>query len=131
MNPRTFRNEARDDYLESILNIIRAKGYCRSIDVATELAVSKPSVSVAVGKLQEAGLIVLDEDKHIRLTEEGRALAELTDAKHLYLKAVLLSVGVDEETAEREACAIEHAVSGDTFQKLMTAYPLPIQTKAE
>ena len=125
MNLRNFRNEARDDYLEAILNITRAKGYCRSIDVATELDVSKPSVSVAVGKLQEAGLIVLDEDKHIRLTDEGRRLAELTDAKHRYLKAVLMSVGVEEETAEREACAIEHAVSSDTFQKLMSAFPSP------
>ena len=125
MNLRNFRNEARDDYLEAILNITRVKGYCRSIDVASELDVSKPSVSVAVGKLQEAGLIVLDEDKHIRLTDEGRRLAELTDAKHRYLKAVLISVGVEAETAEREACAIEHAVSSDTFQKLMDAFPNP------
>ena len=53
---RNFRNEARDDYLETILRITRAKGYCRSIDIAGELDVSKPSVSVAVGKLAEAGL---------------------------------------------------------------------------
>ena len=128
MNLRNFRNEARDDYLEAILKITNAKGYCRSIDIAAELEVSKPSVSVAVSKLQEADLIVLDEDKHIRLTEEGRLLAEQTYAKHRYLKAVLVSIGVDDTIAEKEACAIEHAVSEDTFRKLIASFPSPGET---
>ena len=121
---RTFRNEARDDYLETILLIKRSKGYCRAINIANELNVTKPSVSVELGKLQEMGLITLDEEKMIHLTEEGQALAELTYAKHSYFRKLLLSVGVDEETAEREACAMEHAVSGDTFYRIREKFPI-------
>ena len=126
MNLRTFRHEARDDYLETILLVTRATGHCRAINIAEELDVTKPSVSVELGKLQNAGLITLDEDKAIRLTDEGRALAELTYAKHCYFRALLLSVGVDAETAEKEACALEHAISGDTFQKLQARYPVSL-----
>ena len=121
---RTFRNEARDDYLETILLIKRSKGYCRAINIANELNVTKPSVSVELGKLQEMGLITLDEEKMIHFTEEGQALAELTYAKHSYFRKLLLSVGVDEETAEREACAMEHAVSGDTFYRIREKFPI-------
>ena len=63
MNLRNFRNEARDDYLEAILMITQEKGHCRSINIAETLDVTKPSVSVAVGKLIEAGLITMDGDK--------------------------------------------------------------------
>lgn len=125
MNLRTFRNETRDDYLETILLITRAKGYCRAINIASELNVTKPSVSVELGKLQEMGLITVDEEKMIRFTAEGRALAELTYAKHCYFRAFLLSVGVDPETAEKEACAMEHAISGETFRLMRERYPLP------
>ena len=123
MQLRTFRHEARDDYLEAIMLIIREKGYCRSINIAEALEVSKPSVSVAVGKLQEEGLIELDGEKVIRLTGKGRQLAEETYAKHCYFKNFLLSVGVEEEQAEREACALEHAVSSESFAKIRQRYP--------
>ena len=124
MNLRTFRHESRDDYLEAILTITQAKGYCRAINIAAELNVTKPSVSVELGKLQEQGLITLDADKNICFTEEGHRLAELTYAKHCYFRAFLLRVGVDEDTAEKEACAIEHAISGATFEKIKAQFPL-------
>ena len=123
MNIRVFRHEARDDYLETILRITAAKGYCRAIHIATELGVTKPSVSVALGKLQEEGLITVDGEKMIRFTPEGLALAELTYAKHRYFRAFLKSAGVDDETAEQEACALEHAISSESFEKLRVRYP--------
>ena len=122
---RNFRHEARDDYLEAILRITQAKGHCRSIHIAEELDVSKPSVSVAVSKLAEDGLVTLDEEKLIHLTEKGRALAEETYAKHSYFKDFLMSVGVDAETAEREACGLEHALSADSFRRIRDRYPNP------
>ncbi len=121
---RNFRNEARDDYLEAILMITQEKGHCRSINIAETLDVTKPSVSVAVGKLIEAGLIRMDENKLITFTPEGRELAEQTLAKHNYFKDFLIHAGVDEETAEREACAMEHGISQESFEKLRVCYPL-------
>ena len=124
MNLRNFRNEARDDYLEAILMITQERGHCRSINIAETLDVTKPSVSVAVGKLVEEGLVVMDDEKMIRFTEKGRLLAELTLAKHNYFKQLLMNAGIEEETAEREACAMEHGISEESFEKLKACYPL-------
>jgi Mn-dependent DtxR family transcriptional regulator len=124
MNLRNFRNEARDDYLEAILMITQERGHCRSINIAESLDVTKPSVSVAIGKLVEAGLVTMDEEKMIHFTEEGLTLAELTLAKHNYLRQMLMNAGIDAETAEKEACAMEHGISEDSFRKLSVRYPL-------
>ena len=123
MSQRTFRNESRDDYLEAILIIRQKKGFCRSTDIASWLGISRPSVSVELGKLAELGLIRMDEDKMLHLTDEGFALADSTYAKHNYLKRFLLSVGVDEAVAEKEACSMEHALSSDSFEKILARYP--------
>ncbi len=126
MNLRNFRNEARDDYLEAILMITQEKGHCRSINIAETLDVTKPSVSVAVGKLVEAGLITMDDEKMIHFTPEGRELAELTLAKHNYLKSLLMSAGIDPDTAEREACAMEHGLSEESFEKIRAHFPVDL-----
>ena len=126
MNLRNFRNEARDDYLEAILMITQEKGHCRSINIAETLDVTKPSVSVAVGKLVEAGLITMDDEKMLHFTPEGRELAELTLAKHNYLKSLLMSAGIDPDTAEREACAMEHGLSEESFEKIRAHFPVDL-----
>ncbi len=123
MELRNFRNESRDDYLEAILMITQEKGYCRSIDISENLEVTKASVSIAVGKLLDDHLIMIDDKRHIGLTEKGREIAVLTLAKHRYLKNLLIDAGVDDELAEREACAMEHAISEDSFDKLKQRYP--------
>ena len=123
MSQRTFRNESRDDYLEAILIIRQKKGFCRSTDIASWLGISRPSVSVELGKLAELRLIRMDEDKMLHLTDEGFAIADSTYAKHNYLKRFLLSVGVDEAVAEKEACSMEHALSSDSFEKILARYP--------
>lgn len=122
MNPHDKRHESRDDYLEAILRVIEEKGSCRSVDVARQLNVSKPSVSVALSKLETDGLAVLAEDKLIHLTDAGLAIAAETLARHRWFKQFLMSAGVSEEIAETEACAMEHMISADTFEKLMTRY---------
>ena len=127
MNLRNFRNEARDDYLEAILMITQEKGHCRSINIAETLDVTKPSVSVAVGKLVDAGLITMDDEKMIHFTEVGRELAELTLAKHNYLKAFLIEAGIEPDTAEKEACAMEHGISEESFEKLKAHYPVQVE----
>ena len=127
MNLRNFRNEARDDYLEAILMITQERGHCRSINIAETLDVTKPSVSVAVSKLIEAGLIVMDNEKMIHFTPEGKELAELTLAKHNYLKGLLIQAGIDDDVAEKEACAMEHGISEESFEKLRSMYPVEVQ----
>lgn len=109
---------SREDYLEAVLIVTRKQGACRMTDIARYLNYSKPSVSVALKKLEEEGFIVKD-DWRVLLTDSGREIAEHTYEKHKFFRKVLLSVGVDDATAEKEACLVEHAISDDSFHKMV------------
>ncbi len=110
---------AAEDYLKTILILHRKNGSVRSLDVAEALHVSKPSVSRAMKLLREAGYLTMEEDKRLSLTDAGRAAAERIYERHCALKRLLLSLGVSPETAGRDACGMEHAVSGETLDKIL------------
>ena len=90
-------------------------GEVRSIDIATEMGFSKPSVSIAMKHFRENGYVTVDENGHIHLTESGLAVAERTYERHLVLTRLLTAIGVDEQTAREDACRIEHDISEQTF----------------
>ncbi len=113
-----YKYKSSEDYLEAILMVQKEKGSCRSIDVAIHLGFSKPSVSIAMGKLQNQGLIVKQEDGHLELTEEGRKLAQKVLDKHLVLTGFLKQIGVSADVAEEDACLLEHSLSNESFEKL-------------
>ena len=115
-------HRSSEDYLETILVIIEEKGYCRSIDIANHLGYSKPSVSIAMSKLEKAECIERDADGQLHLTEKGRAVAEYTLSKHRFFKNFLMEIGVSEETAEQDACRLEHSISGESYEKLREWY---------
>ena len=112
--------ESSEDYLERILILKEAKGHVRSIDIAESMNFSKPSVSVAMKKLRENGYILVDNDGFITLTEKGMAIANHTYEKHKLLSALLIGLGVLEETAREDACKIEHDLSDETFNAIKT-----------
>ena len=111
-----------EDYLEAILVLQRQKGMVRSVDVARHLEVSKPSVSHAVTTLKEGGFLTMDEDFFLHLTDLGREIAEQTYEKHRFFTDRLIEAGVDPETAERDACRMEHVISQESFEHLKNAY---------
>ena len=90
----------------------------RSIDVAEQMGMSKPSVSHAVKLLREGGFIVMDDDYTLHLTDLGREVAEKLHERHRYFTERLTDAGVDTDTAEAEACKMEHTISDSSFQKL-------------
>ena len=92
-------HESAEDYLETILKIKDTRGAVRSIDVATELGFSKPSVSVAMKKLRETGYITVDPDGSIELTQQGHTAAANVYERHKCLTAFLMSIGVSEKNA--------------------------------
>lgn len=110
--------ESGEDYLEMILILKERQGLVRSIDIVNEMQFKKPSVSVAMKKLRENGYILTDSDGFISLTEKGLEVAERIYERHRVLTAVLIRLGVDEETAAADACKIEHDVSEQTFARL-------------
>lgn len=106
-----------EDYLEAVLILEQKKGSARSVDVAEQLGVSKPSVSRAVSLLKDGGFLRM-EDNYLYLTDEGREIAEKIYEKHCYFRRRLIDAGVDEMTAEKEACMMEHSLSDESFDKL-------------
>lgn len=104
-----------EDYLEAILVLQKQKGMVRSVDVARHLEVTKPSVSHAMATLRDGGFLTMDEDYFLHLTDVGREVAEQIYEKHRFFTERLIAAGVDPETAERDACRIEHVISEESF----------------
>ena len=111
-----------EDYLEAVLVLQKEKGMVRSVDVARHMDVSKPSVCHAVATLRDGGFLTMDEDYFLHLTDAGLEVAEQIYEKHRFFTDRLIEAGVDPETAERDACRIEHVISKASFQKLAELY---------
>ena len=113
-----------EDYLEAVLILQKQKGTVRSVDVARHLEVTKPSVCNAVATLRDGGFLTMDEDYSLHLTDVGREVAEQTYEKHRFFTDRLIEAGVDPDTAERDACRIEHVISNESFRCLKAAAKL-------
>lgn len=111
-------NESKENYLESILVIKNQKGFVRSIDIANDLGVSKPSVSVAMKNFREEGYITVDNDGNIDLTEKGFEIASRVYERHEVISKALIALGVCQETAAEDSCKIEHVISEETFDRI-------------
>ena len=111
--------KSAEDYLEMILMLKEEKGLVRSIDIATRLGVSKPSVSFAMKQLRENGYILMDADNLISLTDKGLEIAQRIYDRHKALTAFLLQLGVNEQDARADACKIEHDISDATFEAIL------------
>ena len=107
--------ESGEDYLETILILSKQNGNVKSIDIAQQMNFSKPSVSVAMKKLKEKGLIVVDEFGFITLTSSGLEIANKTYDRHSFITDLLIKLGVNEDTAKEDACKIEHNLSDESF----------------
>ena len=110
--------ESAENYLEAILVLGERQGNVRSIDVANELGFSKPSVSYAMKQFRENGLVIMDDNSYLHLTDAGRAIAERTYERHELLTRYFVALGVSEHTAAEDACRIEHVISAESFAAL-------------
>ena len=111
-------NRSSEDYLETILILSERLPVVRSIDIAIELNFSKPSVSVAMKHLKESGKINVSTAGYITLTDTGREIAERVYERHKVLAQMLVSLGVNEKTANEDACEMEHVISEETFRAI-------------
>ncbi len=110
--------ESGEMYLETILILSRKKAHVRSIDVCEHMGFSKPSVSRAIGLLKNGGYVNVDEDGYLTLTDVGLEVSEKMYERHKLLTRLLVSLGVDEETASQDACRIEHHISDVSFDAI-------------
>ena len=110
--------KSAEDYLEMMLMLQEKHGYIRSIDIADELGVKKPSVSYATKRLRENGYITMDSENLITLTDSGMEIALHIYERHKLLTEYLIALGVDEVTARTDACKIEHDLSEKGFRAI-------------
>ena len=111
-------HKSAEDYLESILVLEKRQGSVRSVDIANYLEFSKPSVSIAMKRLRENGYVEVDGSGRISLTDEGLAIAEQVYRRHRVISGMLIAMGVEEVTALKDACRIEHVLSQETFERI-------------
>ena len=119
MNTYAKYHQSEEDYLESILLISKRQDVVHRIDVARELGVSGAAVNKAVKILLEKGYLK-EDGKHLNLTRAGEKYANEVFEKHCLLKEFLLSLGVSEQTADADACSMEHVLSPETVLAIKT-----------
>lgn len=108
--------ESAENYLENIYVLQNKLKRIRSIDIVNEMGYSKPTVSIAMKQFRENGFIEVDQDGYITLTKKGTDIAERIYERHLVIAKILMSIGVDEQTAYADSCKIEHNISDKSFQ---------------
>lgn len=111
-------HKSGEDYLEAILILQKQRETVRSIDLVHYTGYSKASISHAVSTLEKCGLLKKDQNKYLRLTPMGKEIAERIYEKHCVLSELLIKIGVSHETAQTDACRIEHVISDESFQKI-------------
>lgn len=110
--------ESGEMYLETILVLKEKKGMVRSIDIAREMNYSKPSISNGMKHLKEGGYITIDDEGFISFTESGEAVARKIYERHTVMTDIFEKLGVSPETAQDDACKIEHVLSDETFEAI-------------
>ena len=110
--------ESGEMYLETIFILSEKIKDVRSIDVCEYMGFSKPSVSRAIGLLKNGGYVSVDEDGYLSLTDVGLEVSEKMYERHMLLTRLLVSLGVDEQTASNDACRIEHHISDASFEAI-------------
>ena len=110
--------ESGEMYLETIYVPTRDRNDVRSIDVCEHMGYSKPSVSRAVNLLKSGGLIQIDKDGYITLTDAGLVIGQKIYDRHTLLSSLLVRLGVSEKTAAEDACKMEHAISDESFEAI-------------
>lgn len=108
--------EKTENYLRAILKIQNTFGCVRSSDISRELDVSKPTVSIAIHELEKTGYVKCDNDSGISLTDKGKDIALNVMERYRFFMRILMYLGVEEKTAETDACKMEHSMCDESFQ---------------
>ena len=115
--------KSREDYLETILVLVKkTDDSVRKTDIAESLGFSRPSVTIALKKLEEEGYIFNDDRRLVHLTPKGEMLAKKIYERHLVLTLILMELGVSKDTASSDACRLEHHMTDETFNKIKAFY---------
>lgn len=108
------QKKSTEDYLKTIYLLSR-QGGVHGAAIAESLGVSRPTVSVALKALVREGYVWMDKSRLVYLTDVGSQLAKEIYERHQTFQELLICLGVDPETAARDACEMEHSVGPESF----------------
>jgi DtxR family Mn-dependent transcriptional regulator len=111
--------EVRETYIERIYELKNEKGYVKTVDLAEVLGVKPSSVTEMLEKLANEGYVIHEKYRKIDLTEKGIELAKSLEKRHKAIKKLLMYIGISEETADKDACIIEHILSKESVEKII------------
>ncbi|MCQ2459490.1 MAG: metal-dependent transcriptional regulator [Ruminococcus sp.] len=114
--------EAVENYLETILILSKKQPDVHAIDICSYLGYSRPTVSIVLRKMKDTGLVTVDGENHIKLTEKGREVAERMYDRHTLLSSFFEYLGVERDLAAEDACKVEHDLSAETFERIKEHY---------
>lgn len=116
-------SESLEDYLETIYLLIRDRKVARVKEIAKARGVRMASVTTAMHRLSEMGLINYNQREFIELTTEGEEMARRTMARHDLLVRFFTEVlHVSVERAEIDACAVEHYLSDESVDHIVRLF---------
>lgn len=115
----SIQTSSMEDYLETIA-MLREEGKPVTVTAISKImGVRKPSVNWALNKLSDAGLVEHERYGDVELTAEGASLAQDVHRRHNILSQFLTDIlEVNPETAEKDACGMEHVISSVTMERL-------------
>lgn len=108
--------ESAEMYLETILILSKELENVRAIDICKKMNFSKPSVSRAMKNLSNENYISISDKGYITLEEKGLNIAKKIYERHEVLTDYFEHLGISSQTAEDDACKIEHVISDETFK---------------
>jgi len=108
-------------HLMAIDDLLHRLGYARVSDIARQLNITRGSVSISLQPLKKAQLVLQDENRHLRLSEQGQALVDAIKTKRLVVQRLLAELfAVPVQQAEIDACKLEHLISNDTARQMIS-----------
>ena len=115
-------SESLEMYLEDIYVLSRTLEVVRPVDLARKMGFSKPTISEWMGKLRDQGYVEPDNGTGLHLTPKGETIAKSVYERHVLLCNLFELMGVPSETAEEDACRVEHYISDETFACMKAYY---------
>ena len=110
--------ESSEMYLETIYILSQIADTVRKIDISKYMGYAKPSITRGIHLLKERGMVTVDDNGSLLLTDTGKAEAQRIYERHTVLTKMFMSLGVDKETASDDACRMEHYISDTTFNAI-------------
>lgn len=114
-------SESMEMYLETIHILEKSYGHAHVGEIAKRLGVSKPSVSQATNYLKDKGLVNKEAYGTITLTKKGKEFSKQIFDNHQLISLFLEhSLELTPEEADKNACRMEHVLSGDILEAMKT-----------